>query len=112
MNGLPGVRENWGLQHRCIGIDFPLGAPALLCMVYMKRATPCLLRCKSVFNNCHRNLKVDCFAITVEINECETPEERIRLKTLRRNIPDYSPLSYADCACLVCSLVSVASEYF
>ena len=81
-------------------------------MVYMKKATPCFLRCKSVLNNCHRDLKVDCFAITAEINECETPEESIRLKTLRKNIPNYRPLSYEDHACVICSLVSVASEYF
>lgn len=81
-------------------------------MVHMKKATPCLLRCKVCFNNCHRDLKVDCFAVTVEINECETPEESIRLKTLRKNFPNYSSLSYEDRACMICSLVSVASEYF
>lgn len=81
-------------------------------MVYIKKATPCLLRCKSVFNNCQRDLKVDCFAIAVEINECETPKESIRLKTLRKNIPNYSPLSYEVHACVICSLVSVGSEYF
>lgn len=82
-------------------------------MVYMKKATLCLLRCKSVFNNCHGDLKVDFFfAITVEINECKTPKETIRLKTLRKNIPNYSPLSYEDHACMIRSLVSVASEYF
>lgn len=55
---------------------------------------------------------MDCFVIAVEINECETPKESIRLKTLRKHIPNYCPLSYEVRACVICSLVSVGSEYF
>lgn len=73
-NGSSGVMGGkWWLEHRFIGIDFFLRVSGLSCMVYMDRATYCLLRCKSVFNSCHRNRKVDCFTVVVEINECETP---------------------------------------
>lgn len=67
------MRGKWWPEHRFSGIDFFLRVSGLSCVVYMDRAADCLLRCKSVFNGCHRDGKVDCFAIVVEINEYEKP---------------------------------------
>lgn len=62
-------------------------------MVYMDRATDCLLRCKSVFNSCHRDGKVDCFAIVVEINEYEKPMGKHQGKIY---IPNYNTPVFED----------------